>query len=109
MFLNNMNSCSNTDLEDCKYEPTGINAQFGYNTANLMTKENCCSNKKDIGCCVGVRWADCVVVNVNCHELTANCGKLIFFNLRIIFGNSRSYKKPLGSAGRTALCGQELP
>ena len=28
-----MNSCSNTDLEDCKYEPTGINAQFGYNTA----------------------------------------------------------------------------
>ena len=48
MFLNNMNSCSNTDLEDCKYEPTGINAQFGYNTANLMTKENCCTNKD---CC----------------------------------------------------------
>ena len=43
-----MNSCSNTDLEDCKYEPTGINAQFGYNTANLMTKENCCSNQD---CC----------------------------------------------------------
>ena len=39
MFLNNMNSCSNTDLEDCKYEPTGINAQFGYNTANLIAKE----------------------------------------------------------------------
>ena len=44
-----------------------------------------------------------VVVNVNCHELTANFGELIFFNLRIIYGNSRSYKKTLGFAGRTAL------
>ena len=33
-----------------------------------------------------------VEVNVNCHELTANFGELIFFNLRIIYGDSRSYK-----------------
>ena len=33
-----------------------------------------------------------VGVNVNCHELTANFGELIFFNLRIIYGNSRSNK-----------------
>ena len=39
-----------------------------------------------------------VGVNVNCHELTANFGELNFFNLRIIYGDSRSYKKPVGSA-----------
>ena len=45
---NNMNSCQNTNLEDCSYEPTGINAQFGYNTANLLSKENCYQNQM---CC----------------------------------------------------------
>ena len=49
--------------------------------------------------------ADCVVVNVNCHELTANFGELIFFNLRIIYGDSRSYKKPLESASELLLSG----
>ena len=47
------------------------------------------------------------VVNVNCHELTANFGELIFFNLRIIYGDSRSNKNywgPLSGLG----WGQEL-
>ena len=51
MFLNNMNSCSNTDLEDCKYEPTGINAQFGYNTASFdgCCDQMCCKKRDEIG------------------------------------------------------------
>ena len=46
-----------------------------------------------------------VGVNVNCHELTANWGELVFFNLRIIYGDSRSYKKPLESASELLLSG----
>ena len=42
--MNDVRNCSETELDDCNYEPTGINAQFGYNTANLMSKDNCCSN-----------------------------------------------------------------
>lgn len=48
MFMNDVRNCSETELDDCNYEPTGINAQFGYNTANLMSKDNCCSNSM---CC----------------------------------------------------------
>ena len=47
MFLNNMNSCSNTDLEDCKYEPTGINAQFGYNPATTENNGCGCNNNNE--------------------------------------------------------------
>lgn len=45
MFLNNMDECS--------YEPTGINAQFGYNTANLFNNcegnQMCCKERDEMG------------------------------------------------------------
>ncbi len=44
MFLNN-NGCSCNNTDDCTYEPTGINAQFGYNTASLYNNGNCTSNE----------------------------------------------------------------
>ena len=34
-----------------------------------------------------------VGVNVNCRELAVNFSELIFFNLRIIYGDSRSKTK----------------
>ena len=52
--------------------------------------------------------ADCVGVNVNCHELTANWGELVFFNLRIIYGDSRSNNNQWGPLGGLGCC-QELP
>lgn len=48
MLLNN-NCCSN-NIDDCNYEPTGINAQFGYNT--LSTSTSCqagCQSMDEIG------------------------------------------------------------
>lgn len=39
--------CCNNDVEDCSYEPTGINAQFGYNTTNIDGTENMCCKQKD--------------------------------------------------------------
>ena len=49
---------------------------------------NCCLKQKSL-----VSAGRTVLVNVNYHELTANWGELIFFNLRIIYGNSRSKSK----------------
>ena len=50
MFINNNCSC-NDKIEDCSYEPTGINAQFGYNTPNMYTddKQMCCKQRDEIG------------------------------------------------------------
>lgn len=50
MFLNNNGCCYNT-TEDCSYEPTGINAQFGYNTASLNNTNDqmCCKKRDEIG------------------------------------------------------------
>ena len=48
MFLNNMNSCSNTDLEDCKYEPTGINAQFGDDKRAICLHREYCQELRDL-------------------------------------------------------------
>ena len=48
MLLNNNGCCCNKNVDDCTYEPTGINAQFGYNTANLFNNENCMCDKT---CC----------------------------------------------------------
>ena len=42
----------NNNADDCYYEPTGINAQFGYNTMNLFNKSNeqmCCKKRDEIG------------------------------------------------------------
>lgn len=41
-------------IDDCSYEPTGINAQFGYNTANLfnndnMNQQSCCKARDELG------------------------------------------------------------
>ena len=50
MFMNNNCSC-NDNIDDCSYEPTGINAQFGYNTPNMNTNENemCCKQRDEMG------------------------------------------------------------
>lgn len=49
--------CNNTEDEqlECNYEPTGINAQFGYNTANLLDNNDncgcdqmCCKEKEEM-------------------------------------------------------------
>lgn len=51
MLLNNNCCAGNTTIDDCSYEPTGINAQFGYNTANLFNQndEMCCKKRDEIG------------------------------------------------------------
>lgn len=39
-------NCMNTSLNDCPYELTGINAQYGYNTAQMYNNEEnstCCN------------------------------------------------------------------
>lgn len=41
-------------IDDCSYEPTGINAQFGYNTTNLfnndnMNQQSCCKARDELG------------------------------------------------------------
>lgn len=47
----NSNSCCNlnNNVDDCNYEPTGINAQFGYNTMALCDDDNmnnmCCKQR----------------------------------------------------------------
>lgn len=51
MSVNNNGCCCN-NIDDCTYQPTGINAQFGYNTANVFNHENCmcettCCKKRD--------------------------------------------------------------
>lgn len=52
MLLNN-NCCNNID--DCSYEPTGINAQFGYNTEGLYSNNTtycnqmCCKQRDEVG------------------------------------------------------------
>ena len=49
MFVNNNCSC-NDNVDDCSYEPTGINAQFGYNTPNMYTDDNqmCCKQRDEM-------------------------------------------------------------
>lgn len=49
------NNGNNNQLNDCSYEPTGINAQFGYNTANLLNNNDdcecnqmCCEEKEEM-------------------------------------------------------------
>lgn len=54
MLLNNNECCFNTsNIDECSYEPTGINAQFGYNTANLFgnvgNEQMCCKKRDAIG------------------------------------------------------------
>ena len=46
---NNWGKCCyyNSDIEDCNYEPTGINAQFGYNTIDTKDTDNMCCKQKD--------------------------------------------------------------
>ena len=47
-----VNNCScNDNIDDCSFEPTGINAQFGYNTPNMNTNENemCCKKRDEMG------------------------------------------------------------
>ena len=50
MLLNN-NCCCNNNIDDCSYEPTGINAQFGYNTASFdgCCDQMCCKKRDEIG------------------------------------------------------------
>ena len=56
MLLNNMNNgcgCNNNTNDDCSYDVTGINAQFGYNTVNMMNNDmdnNCtsCQDKREL-------------------------------------------------------------
>ena len=50
MLLNN-NCCCNNNIDDCSYEPTGINAQFGYNTSNFdnCCGQMCCKQRDEIG------------------------------------------------------------
>ncbi|MGN1300374.1 MAG: spore coat protein CotJB [Clostridia bacterium] len=49
MLLNN--NCCNNNIDDCSYEPTGINAQFGYNTSdfNNCCNQMCCKQRDEIG------------------------------------------------------------
>lgn len=53
MLLNNNECCcNNTNMDECSYEPTGINAQFGYNTPNLFNNccdQMCCKKRDAIG------------------------------------------------------------
>lgn len=53
MLLNNNECCCNNNINECNYEPTGINAQFGYNTANLNNNignyQMCCKKRDEIG------------------------------------------------------------
>lgn len=50
MFLNNNGYCCNS-IDECSYEPTGINAQFGYNTSNFdgCCDQMCCKKRDEIG------------------------------------------------------------
>ena len=50
MFLNNNGCCCNS-IDECSYEPTGINAQFGYNTSNFdgCCDQMCCKKRDEIG------------------------------------------------------------
>lgn len=61
MLLNRRRICNcgccynNINKVDCNYEPTGINAQFGYNTANLLNNNDececdkmCCKEKEEM-------------------------------------------------------------
>ena len=50
MFLNNNGCCCNS-IDECSYEPTGINAQFGYNTSNFdgCCDQMCCKQRDEIG------------------------------------------------------------
>ena len=37
--------CNNINDNDCKYTPQGINAAFGYNTAEALSDDlNCCDS-----------------------------------------------------------------
>lgn len=56
-FFNNGCCCGgnnwNNNVDDCNYEPTGINAQFGYNTTNLLNQssnndEMCCQERDEM-------------------------------------------------------------
>lgn len=53
MLLNNNHNCCTKNIDDCNYEPTGINAQFGYNSANLFNNASsdqmCCKERDEIG------------------------------------------------------------
>ena len=35
------------NINNCEYEPTGINAQFGYNTHKMMNNTGCSCNERD--------------------------------------------------------------
>ena len=38
------------NINNCEYEPTGINAQFGYNTPNMMNNNGCnCKARDELG------------------------------------------------------------
>ena len=38
------------NIDNCEYEPTGINAQFGYNTPNMMNNNGCnCKARDELG------------------------------------------------------------
>ena len=40
----------NNNIDNCNYEPTGINAQFGYNTNTSEDTDNmCCMQKNEAG------------------------------------------------------------
>ena len=51
MLLNN--NCCYNNIDDCSYEPTGINAQFGYNTDalynNTCCDQTCCKKRDELG------------------------------------------------------------
>lgn len=43
--------CNNMDHNDCKYIPQGINAAFGYNTAEALRDDmNCCNSQNHNEC-----------------------------------------------------------
>lgn len=53
MFVNKLGSCCN-NVDECSYQPTGINADFGYNTANLLEEDcgcnqTCCKERDEMG------------------------------------------------------------
>lgn len=51
LLSNDERCCNNNNIDDCNYEPTGINAQFGYNTTSIFDFDNqmCCKKRDEIG------------------------------------------------------------
>ena len=83
-------ACPQADLVVVNSNCLQCNSNYQkYNLTNCcLIACNCCLKQKSL-----VSAGRTVLVNVNCHELTANWGELIFFNLRTIYGNSRSKSK----------------